>query len=109
RLARGAAAPHRAHGVDDPAGGQVVAPGRLGVAGVAAAEGAALGQQAGPGGPVDGAVDAAAAEQRAVGGVHDRVDLEGRDVAGDDLDARVRVHPGDPLHICCGYERIPPM
>jgi hypothetical protein len=34
-------------------------------------------------GAVDGAVDASAAQQRRVGGVHDGVDLEGRDVGPD--------------------------
>ncbi len=34
---------------------------------------------------MDGSVDAAPAEQRAVGGVHDGIDLEARDVAFDDV------------------------
>jgi hypothetical protein len=39
---------------------------------------------------VDGAVDPAAAGERAVGGVHDRVDGERGDVGADDLDHRAR-------------------
>ena len=41
---------------------------------------------------MDGAVDAAAAQQAFVGGVDDRVDVEPRDVALDDLDARHRCY-----------------
>jgi hypothetical protein len=36
---------------------------------------------------MDGPVHASAAQQRAVGGVHDRVDLKTSDVAFDDEDA----------------------
>ena len=64
-LAVVAAAPHRTDGVDHPAGREAVARRRLGVAGRAPAEQPALGQQLGSGGAVDGAVDAAATEQRA--------------------------------------------
>ena len=56
--------------------GQAVAERDLGVAGGAAAERAAFAQQLRPGGAVDRAVDPAAAEQRVVRGVDDRVDLE---------------------------------
>ena len=46
----------------------------------------ALVEQLGPGGPVDGSVDPAAAEQRRVGGVDDGVDGERRDVGPHRLD-----------------------
>src|SRR5205807_5533295 len=87
------ALPARAHGVDDPLGGEGE-PGRgLGVPRVAAAELAARRLQlAVPGGPVDGAVDAAAPGEALVGGVHDGVHLFARDVALDGFDAHSR-HP----------------
>ena len=50
----------------------------------------------GPPAAVDRPVDAAAAEQARVGGVHDRVDALGGDVARDEFDAR---HP-------LGYPRL---
>ena len=60
----GAAAPLRPDGVDDPAGRESEAWCGLGRADIAAAEEAAMLQQFGPGGAMDRAVDAAAAEQR---------------------------------------------
>src|SRR4029450_6703994 len=60
---------------------------RLGVAGVAAAEAFARLEDRGTAGAVDGAVDAAAAEQRRVGGVDDRVHTCRGDVALRELDA----------------------
>ena len=82
----GAAAPHRTHGVDDVARRQPVAGGDPGIAGGAAAQGAAFVEQAGPGGAVDGAVDPAAAEQRSVGGVDDRVHGERGEIALDNAE-----------------------
>ncbi|KAI9163809.1 Calcium channel YVC1 [Paramyrothecium foliicola] len=78
-----------ADGVDDVLGGQAVAAGDAGLAGGTAAELRALGAQAAARGEVDGAVDAAAAEEGAVGGVDDGVDLEGGDVAAEEADAVV--------------------
>ncbi len=78
-----AAVPHRPDGVDDEACGQPVTAGQLRVTGVAAAECSALGQEIGPRGAVDGAVDSASAEQRPVGGIDDGVDLELGDVRRD--------------------------
>ena len=40
---------------------------------------------------MDGAVDAAAAEQRRIGGIHDGVDREPRDVADDDVELKLGV------------------
>ena len=76
----GAAPPDRADGVDHMPGRQTVAGGRLCLSRAAAAEPAAFRGQLRPGGSVDRAVDAAAAEQRAVGGIHDRVDCLSSDV-----------------------------
>jgi len=86
-LVRAAAAPDRADRVDDVAGGEAVAPGDLRLARRAAAERAAFRQKLRPGGPVNGAVDPAAAEQRLVRGINDGVNREPGDVALDDLDA----------------------
>jgi hypothetical protein len=47
---------------------------------------------------MDRAVDAAAAQQRGIGGVDDRVDRERRDVAFEELDARIR-HEGLPRRV----------
>ena len=84
-LVRSAALPHRADRVDDVLRRQPVAARDLRRAGLAAAERAAFGEQLRPGRAMDRAVDAAAAEQRAVRGVHDRVDGERRDVGDEDV------------------------
>src|SRR5262249_28246336 len=65
---------------------QPVAPRRLGVAGGATAQCAALVHEVGTGGPVDGAVHATSSEQRGVGGVDDGVDVHRRDVTSKNLD-----------------------
>ena len=85
-LARAAAAPDRPDGVQDVTGGQVTSAGRLHVAGVAPAELAALVENRRPTRAVDRAVDAATAEQRRVGRVHDGVDVLLGDVAEDEFD-----------------------
>ena len=54
---------------------------------------------------MDRAVDAAAAEQRAVGGIDDGVDIEPGDVADDDLDAIPDGHRGE-FHAACSENRI---
>ena len=73
-LPRVAASPDRADGVDDMARLEAVAARDLGLARVAAAERAALREQLGARGAMDGAIHAAPAEQRGVGGVDDGVD-----------------------------------
>ena len=73
-LAGVAAAPDRADRVDDVASrARPPAAGRARVAGLAAAERPALVEELGPGGAMDRAVDAAAAEQARVGGVDDHL------------------------------------
>ena len=86
-LAALAAPPDRADRVHDVTRRQPPRRGRLRVAGGAAAEQAALREDRGPARPVDRAVHAAAAEQRLVGRVHDRVDHLLGDVAPRRLDA----------------------
>jgi len=82
-----AVAPDRADGVNDPSGREFVAFGDFGLAGGATAERAAFHQQFRPGGAMNGAVHAATAEQRRVGGVHNRIHALLRDVAGNDGEA----------------------
>jgi hypothetical protein len=58
-----AAMPDRADGMDHVFGRQPISTGDLGIAGGAAAKGAAFVQELRPGGTVDGAIDAPATEQ----------------------------------------------
>ena len=78
--------PHGTNAMDDVTGLQLVAARDLRLASTRAAEGTAFREQPRARAPVNGAVDAATAEERLVGGVHDRVDVKQRDVALDDLD-----------------------
>ena len=97
-----AALPDGAGGVDHIAAGQVIGPGELGMAGFAAPQGAALGQQAGPGGPVDGPVHPQAPQQGGVGGVDDGVHGYFRDVIANDDKGHIvyRLHSSDLLKYC---------
>src|SRR5207244_7372528 len=82
-------------------GAQRSGAGRLRIAGVATAEPAALLEDRGAARAVDRAVAPAAACEPRVRGVHDRVDLLGRDVADGELDhARIDPHgrwPAGPV------------
>ena len=84
-LVRSAAVPHRADRMDDVLRRQPVAARHFRRTGLAAAERAAFGEQVRPGSAMDRAVDTAAAEQRPVRRVHDRVDGKRRDVRDEDL------------------------
>ena len=68
------------HRMDDIACGQFVATGDSGLAGVAAPQAAARVQEFWTGGSVDGAVNAAAAQERAVGGIDNGIYLQARDI-----------------------------
>ena len=68
-----AAVPDRSDGMNDMPRRKPVALGDLGVAGFAAMKRAAFGEQLGSCGAMNRAVDAAAAEQRAIRGVDDGV------------------------------------
>ena len=72
-LARASAIPDRADGMNHMPRRQAIASGDFGVAGLAAVQRAAFGQQLRPGRAMDRAIDAAAAEQRRVRGVDDGV------------------------------------
>ena len=58
----------------------------LGGAGFAAAEGTAFGQQIRTRSAMNGAIHAAAAEQRAIGGIYDCIDIQCRDVGNDNVE-----------------------
>ena len=73
--------PDGADGVDDVPAGQVIGGGQLGLSRLTAVEGAALRQKPRPGGTVDSAVHAAAAQQGGVGGVDDGIGVGLGDVA----------------------------
>jgi hypothetical protein len=96
-LALIAAMPDRADGVDDVARGKVARGRRLRVANLAAAEPPALLQDRRPACPVNGSIHPAAAEQRGVRGVHDRIDFSLRDVALDELDSSWRRHTNEAI------------
>ena len=100
-----AALPDGAGGVDHIAAGQVIGPGELGMAGFAAPQGAALGQQAGPGGPVDGPVHPQAPQQGGVGGVDDGVHPGLGDVTQDDGDVFHGFLLYDVL-LLCGQQNV---
>ncbi len=76
---------HWTNRVDDVLGRQAVAPGELGLAGFAAVQGSALGQQLRPCRRVNGTIYPAAAQQDEIGGVDDGVALDFRDVRTDAL------------------------
>ena len=76
-----AVVPYRSDGMDNVVGGEIVAPGDLGVACGTAVEGKAFGQEFGAGGPVERSVNTATSEQLGIGGVDDRVNCELGDVA----------------------------
>src|SRR4029079_5817220 len=83
-----AAAPARPDGMDHMARRQIVAACDLGIAGFAPAERSAFAQQLLAGGALNGAVDAATAEQAFVRRVDDRVHLQTRNIAKRDFDRR---------------------
>ena len=91
-LAVTAAPPHRADGVDHVPRGKLPRAGRLRVSGLAAAEPPALREDRRAARAMDRTVDAAAAEQRGVRRVDDRVDALRGDVAFDEADAVARGH-----------------
>jgi len=81
------AAPDRTDGVDQVPGGKPVATRHLRRAGGTAGKRPALRRQFRPGGALDRAVDATAAEQRLVRGVDNGVELERGDVGDRDFQA----------------------
>ena len=87
RFAVTAAAPYRSHGVNDIARGQSITLGQFGLTGGATAQAPAFLQQSAPRGAMDGAVHAAAAQQRIIGGIDDGIHSQLGDVRLHYLDA----------------------
>ncbi len=83
-----AAMPDRSDGMNHMLGRQPISFGDLGVAGGTTMQCAAFGKQFGAGGTMDSAIDAAAAEQRRIGGVDDGVNAQCRDIGNDDFQPR---------------------
>ena len=83
--------PDRTHGVNHETRRQVMAARDLRIAGGAAAERAAVREQAQPRRAMDGPVHAASAEERGVGGIDDGVDIQLGDVGADDFDGSLEV------------------
>jgi hypothetical protein len=77
--------PDRADGVNHMPGWQAITSGNLGSAGLAAAQCAAFGNQLRAGRAMDRTIDAAAAQQRAIGRVDDRVNAQCRNIGDDDF------------------------
>src|SRR5262249_15011163 len=96
-LAAPPALPYRAYGMDHPLGWEAVSARDPRLARRTAAERAALLEQTRARGAVNRAVHATAAEQRLVGGVHDGVHGQARDVALQDPHAPRRVIGSPPL------------
>ena len=88
-LAVDTAVPHRSDRVDHMPGLQPIALGDLGVAGLAAVQRPAFGQQLRPGSAMDRAIDAAPAKERRIGRVDDGVNAESSDVGNDDVQPRL--------------------
>src|ERR1700722_4429277 len=84
-LALVAALPDRTDGMDHIPRREQIAACDFGVAGRAAMERAAFRQKLRPRRAMDRAIDAAATEQRRIGGVDDGVNAQGRDIGDDDL------------------------
>ena len=89
-LARIAATPDRPDGMDHMSGGQPIAARQPRLARRTATDRTAFGEKLGACRAVDRPIDAAAAEQRGICGVDDRVDPEPRDVATLQANAVVR-------------------
>jgi hypothetical protein len=87
--------------VDHVPGREIAGRRRLRFARVAASQQAAFLQDRGPTGVVDRSVDTPAAEQRRVGGVHDRVDFLLSDISLNELDA---AHEEKPILWMEGFE-----
>jgi len=88
-LTKRAAIPHRPNRVDHVSGGEPIALGDLGVAGLATVEHPALRNKVRPRRTMDGAIDASPAEQRGIGGVDDGVNAHGGNVGNDDFEPRL--------------------
>jgi hypothetical protein len=85
-LVSAAAAPDRPHRMDHMSRPELEARRDLGFAGWATIQRQAGLEKLGAGGPVDGAINAAAAGKARIGGVDDRIDAERRNVGDEDFE-----------------------
>ncbi len=83
-----AAVPHRPDGMDHMPSPEPIAAGDFRLAGFGAAEASAFGQQLRSGSAMNGAVDATAAQEAAVGGIDDGIHIQGGDVGNNDFQPR---------------------
>jgi hypothetical protein len=83
-----AAMPNRPNGMNHMPRRQPITFGDLGLASLAAMERTAFGKKLRPGGTMDGAIDAASAEQRGIGSVDDGVNAKCRDIGDGDFQPR---------------------
>ncbi len=90
---------HRAYGVNDMSGHEVVPASDPGGTGRAPTKRATFSQQTWPGGLMDGTVDAPAPQQGLVGRIDNGIDIQRRDVTLQAADARV----GSQGLLLCGY------
>lgn len=88
------APPNGPHGVNHMAGLEPMSPRDARLSGGATTQVTAFCQQAGTGGGVDGAVNAATPQKRAVGRIYNGVHGQSGDVALPDLDPLPGVHAG---------------
>ena len=84
-----ATVPDRPDGMDHMPRRQEISFGDLGIAGFAAVERAAFGQQLGPGSIMDRAINAAPAKERRIRGVDDGVNAQRGDVGNNDFQPRL--------------------
>src|SRR2546430_7217095 len=92
--------PNWADSVNNEARGQIVSASNFCFARATAAETPTFLQQFRSRRTMNGAVDSAAAEQRGVGGVHNRIEFEFGDVAADDVDLVFAPFHGARRSIC---------
>src|SRR5207244_2376641 len=91
RLAMCPAMPDRSDGVNDESSGQTIAASDFRFTGFTAAKCTAFRKQLRSRGAMNRAIDSSAAEKRRVRRVHNRIDLELRDIAADDIDFAIQI------------------
>ena len=92
-LTASATPPNGSNSVNDMTRRKLIAAGYPGIANLTAAQSPAFRKQLRAGSGVNRPVHAAATEQRGVGGVHNRIDIECRDVRPDRCEGRQSVTP----------------
>src|SRR5438094_8539850 len=100
RLAMCPAMPDRSDGVDDESSGQTIATSDFRFTGFTAAKCTAFREQFRSSGAMNRAVDSAAAEKRRVRRVHNRIDLELRDIPSRDLTIAVQMFLHEWSYVC---------